>query len=278
MKPTPLKRAFAEVNGIRIFYRDTIEESETILCLHGRWGRGETWTEFMRRYHDRYRIVAPDQRGHGLSDRPEARYSGPDFAQDMYELIMRLDCAPVIAIGHSMGGRVAGTLAALYPDAVKALAILDEPAGDPDRDYVSPQGGIPVDPLTGDWLTPYPTYQDALDHLRGTFKRETNVRYFIESLAETAEGYDFIFSRYAMGAISRDYRDWYNLLGKIRCPTLLVRASESWCLSEEEAGKIKDAIPACSYYEVSDSDHMVYADNPDAFYAGLDRFLESIPG
>lgn len=271
-----IRRAFTNVNGISIFYRDTLEGSQTMLCLHGRWGRGETWTDLLRRYSSRYRIIAPDQRGHGLSDRPEARYAGPDFAQDMYELIMGLDCGPVIVIGHSMGGRVAGILADLHPEAVKALAILDEPAGDPQRDYILPDNGIPVDPLTNDWPTPYLAYQDALDHLRATFKRETNVRYFLESLVETGDGYDYLFSRYAMGAISRDYSDWYDLLDKVRCPALLVRASDSWCLSEVEADKMRRALPDCSYYEVSDSDHMVYADNPDEFYSGLDRFLEKI--
>ena len=273
-----LKRGFIEANSINIFYRDTIAGSKTILCLHGRWGRGETWTELMRRYRDRYRIVAPDQRGHGLSDKPEEQYAARDFAQDVYELIMKIGCAPVIVIGHSMGARMAATLAALHPDAVKALAILDEPAGEPERENVLPEDGIPADPLTSDWPTPYPTYQDALDHLRGRFKRETNVRYFLESLIETEGGYDFLFSRYAMGAISRDYWDWYELLDKIKCPVMLARASESWCLSQEEADKIRKAIPTCFYCEISGSDHMVYADNPDEFYPHLDSFLESIPG
>jgi 2-succinyl-6-hydroxy-2,4-cyclohexadiene-1-carboxylate synthase len=265
------------VNSINLFYRDTIVGSEAMLCLHGRWGRGETWTELTRHYRTRYRIIAPDQRGHGLSDKPEGRYSGEDFAQDVYELILKTDSAPVIVIGHSMGGRVAGTLAALHPEAVKGLVILDEPAGDPERDYTAPENASPADPLTSDWPTPYPTYQDAVDHLSDKFKRETNVRYFLESLVETADGYDFLFSRHAMGAISRDYRDWYDLLGRIRCPVLLVRAEDSWCLSKEEADKIRKALPECSYYEISDSDHMVYADNPEEFYGGLDRFLEKLP-
>lgn len=277
MQRMTLKRTFANLNSANIFYRDTVVGTETVLCLHGRWGRGETWTDLIRRYHDRYRIVAPDQRGHGLSDKPETRYSGPDLAQDMYELIMRLDCAPAIVIGHSMGARIASTLAALHPGTVKALAILDEPAGEPEQAYVLPEDGVPVDPLTSAWPSPYPTYQDAVEHLRETFSRETNVRYFLESLIETTDGYGFLFSGYAMGAISRDYADWYDLLDKIACPVMLVRASESWCLSQEEANKIRRAIPGCSYSEISGSDHMVYADNPDEFYACLDRFLNRVP-
>ena len=276
MRDSRLKRGFVYVNRVDIFYRDTLTGDETMLCLHGRWGRGETWSEFIARYSDRYRIIAPDQRGHGLSDRPEGCYSGGKLAEDMHDLIRRLGIAPVIAVGHSMGGRIAGTLAARHPESVRALAILDEPAGTPGHTFELRDDGTPVDPLTSDWPTPYPTYQHAINDLRVRFKRETNVRYFLESLDETEQGYDYLFSRYAMGALSRDYQDWYDLLQKIECPTLLVRADESWCLSEEEAGKIRQAIRGCDYFEVSGSDHMVYADNPGEFYKGFDAFLKKL--
>jgi pimeloyl-ACP methyl ester carboxylesterase len=276
MRDLEIRRDFVTVNGINIFCRDTAEGKKTLLCLHGRWGRGETWTDLMRRYLDRYRVVAPDQRGHGLSQKPETGYSGTDFARDAYELIVRLHLDPVVVIGHSMGGRVAGTLAALYPEAIKGLAILDEPAQEQKREVVTTDDGTPTDPLTGDWPIPYPTYQAALDHLHGRFERETNVRYFLESLVETPEGYDYMFSRAAMGSIERDYCDWDDLLERIRCPVLLVRASNSWCLSQEEAARMRTAITGCSYFEIADSDHMVYADDPDEFYPGLDRFLKGL--
>lgn len=264
------------VNGVDIFYRDTLDGERAILCLHGRWGRGETWTDFMARYRDRYRIIAPDQRGHGLSGRPEGCYSGEVMAEDMHELLGALGCMPSVAVGHSMGGRVAGTLAAIHPGSVLALAILDEPAGTPGHTYRLAEDGTPVDPLTSDWPTPYQTQGDLLNDLKNRFARQTNVNYFLDSIVETERGLDFMFSRYAMGALSRDYADWYDLLARIDCPTLLVRAAESWCLSEEEAVKIRQALPGCAYFEVPGSDHMVYADNPEAFYAGFDRFLRTL--
>ncbi len=142
-----MKRAITEVNGINIFYRDTEEGEQTMLCLHGKWGRGETWSDFISRYRDRYRVVAPDQRGHGLSDKPVARYAAEDFAEDAYRLIEHLDCAPVIVVGHSMGGRAAAFLTALYPNMVKGCVILDIPADGP-RKAISdlpPEEVKPVD-------------------------------------------------------------------------------------------------------------------------------------
>jgi hypothetical protein len=51
---------------------------------------------------------------------------------------------------------------------------------------------------------------------------------------------------------------------------------DSWCLSEEEADRMKTMIRDCTYFEVTDSDHMVYADNPAEFYPQFDLFLKRI--
>jgi pimeloyl-ACP methyl ester carboxylesterase len=270
------KRFFVNTKGINIFCRDTASSGPTILCLHGLYGRGETWRDFMLRYHDKYRIVAPDQRGHGLSDKPIGRYAPQDFAADANDLIQQLGCSPAIVVGHSMGGRVAGFLAALFPQSVKALAILDVGAYGPDKLSNSQPHQIPqVDELTANWPTPYPTYEDAVQHLSSQLKRETNIRYYLQSLTETAEGYDFMFSRYAIAATLHYRQSWYHLIPQIQCPVLLVRATESWELSVEEADKMKSLLKNYTYAEVSNSDHMVHVDNPEEFYKIFDRFLET---
>lgn len=271
-----MKRAMIKVNGVNLFYRDTSSGDQSILCLHGRWGRGETWTDFMSRYGNKYRIISPDQRGHGLSDKPVGRYAAEDLAEDVYQLIKQLNCSPVIAVGHSMGGRIAAYLTALHPEAVKALAILDETAeGKEGGEYLPPEKIPPVDELTAEWPTPYPTYEDALLDLKKRFLRETNVQYFLESLVEAVDGYDFLFSRYAMSALAAHSRGWFHLLPQIQCPVLVVRAAESWCLSRENAEKMRKLITSCTYFEVDNSDHMVYADNPEQFYSHFEQFMNT---
>jgi pimeloyl-ACP methyl ester carboxylesterase len=262
------------VNGLDLFVRDTRSTRPPLLCLHGRWGRGETWTDLIERYCERYRIVAPDLRGHGLSDRPVARYAAEDFARDIHELIHSLGCGPAIVVGHSMGGRIAAHFAALYPGDVKAIAILDSSAeGKLARSVVAPETIAPLDKLTSTWPLPYPTYEAAIRDLTGRYPRSTNVRYFQESLVETVDGYDYMFSRSALAAITEYAQRWYDVLPRIACPVWLVRATESWELSVEVAARMRAEIRDCAYCEIPDSDHMVYADNPVEFYAQFDRFL-----
>jgi len=181
---------------------------------------------------------------------------------------------PAIVVGHSIGGRNAAYLAALYPHAVKALVILDAKASGPESLSTMPPDQVPpTDGLTGSWPTPYGSYREALSDLSRRFPRKTNVRYFLDSLVESVEGYDFLFSQYAMSAIDVYYQGWHHILRQIQCPVLLVRAESSWYLAKEEVPEMRRLLHSCSYLEVTNSDHMVYADNPDEFYPALEDFI-----
>jgi len=269
-----MKRIIVPANGLKFFCLDTGGDKPVILCLHGRWGRAETWARFMNRYQDRFRVIAPDQRGHGLSDKPLARYASEDLAADAYAIVKGLGCDQIIAIGHSMGARVATYLAAAHPELVRALAILDCTAdGNAEVLSLSPEQVSPIDDLTKDWPTPYPTLADAHADFAKRFPLPSNVEYFKQSLHETAAGYDFLFSRRAMAALGHYNARWFDLLPRILCPTLLVRAADSWDLPKETAMKMRTLMRDVEYAEISGSDHMVYADNPAEFDPVMDRFL-----
>ena len=277
MPTTNLHRSTILANGINLFYRDSGADGTPMLCLHGKYGRGETWTDLMARYGERYRVIAPDQRGHGLSDHPRARYAGEDFADDALGLLNALEATQAIVVGHSIGGRNAAYLAAHYPNAVKALVILDAKASGPTDPAMPEIASIPEnDWLLGQLPTPYATRQAAHDDIATRFPRPSNIRYWEDSLIETTAGYDFSLSRFAMAAIDACYRDWTHLLPQISCPVLLMRAAQSWYLPAEEAAAMTAALRDGTYVEIADSDHMVYADNPTAFHAAFDAFLHRV--
>jgi pimeloyl-ACP methyl ester carboxylesterase len=74
------------------------------------------------------RVVAPDLRGFGASDRvhPSGYYYFPDYVFDLVEVAdPLLGDAPFGLVGHSMGGTVAVMLAGLHPARVGRLALLE---------------------------------------------------------------------------------------------------------------------------------------------------------
>lgn len=277
MEKVKIHRNIAKLKSIDLFYFDTKTEGPVILCLHGRWGRAETWVDFIEHYGAQYRIIAPDQRGHGLSSKPVSTYSAEEMAGDIAELLDYLKIDSVILVGHSMGGRVAGHMAALYPQYIKALAILDKSASGPDKPNELPPEQIPaVDPVTKDWPMPFSSLSEAKDYIRKDMDSELSYQYFMNSLVETAEGYQMMFSAQAIAANIAYEKDWFHLLPQIKCPVLLVRSSSHEAVPDEDFAKMQMLLPDCMAVEMSHPDHNVFLSNKEEFYGTFDKFLKRV--
>lgn len=278
MEKVKIYRGIAKLKSIDMFYFDTKTDGPVILCLHGRWGRAETWVDFINHYGDQYRIIAPDQRGHGLSSKPVSKYTAEEMAKDIVELMDFLKIDSVILAGHSMGGRIAGYLTALYPKYVKALAILDRSASGPAKPDMLPSlDEIPnEDPLTKDWPLPFSSLNEAMDFIREAMDSDLSYQYFMNSLMETVEGYNMMFSPQAMAAGVAYDVDWFHLLPYIKCPVLLLRAKGGDGVSDSDLAKMQSLIPDCAAREMSHSDHNVHLSNKEEFYGYFDEFLERV--
>ena len=93
-----------------------------VVCLHGVTGHGERFRRLAEeRWGTRFRVLAPDLRGHGRSG-----WEPPwTFARHVADLIETFDLGPVDWIGHSFGGRLVLELAALQPERVRRAVLLD---------------------------------------------------------------------------------------------------------------------------------------------------------
>jgi 2-succinyl-6-hydroxy-2,4-cyclohexadiene-1-carboxylate synthase len=272
-----IHRSRAIVNGVEIFYLSTETKGDAILCLHGRWGRGETWSDFMRHYGGQYRVIAPDQRGHGLSGKPISRYTSEEMAGDAIALLDRLRIDSAIVVGHSMSGGIAAYLAARYPERVRALAILDKSAAGPGKPSALPLEKVEaIDPITKDWPLPFASRLEAQNYIRKAMKSDLSYQYFMNSLTEGLDGYRMMYSDQAMAANIAYYHDWFDLLPKIKCPVMLVRSGSHEAVPDEDFARMKALIPDCMAFELSHPDHNVHLANPDEFYGCFDEFLKKI--
>lgn len=276
MGEVKIYRNTAKLNNIDLFYFDTKTEGPTILCLHGRYGRAETWYDFINHYGKQYRIIAPDQRGHGLSSKPITEYTTKEMAEDIIKLLNLLKIDSVILVGHSMGGAIAGYLAAVYPMYIKAVAILDKSAAGPESNKLSLDKNQLSDPLTKDWHLPFPTLNEAMNFIKQATNSNLEYQYFMNSLVETVQGYQMMFSSKAMAINIAHYEGWFQLLPNIKCLVLLIRANSHEAVPDEDFLKMQSLIPNCLAYEISHPDHNVHLGNKEEFYKYFDKFLHSI--
>lgn len=122
---------FVETNGIRLHIAAAgPEEGELVVLLHG-------FPEFSYGFHHQmealavqgYRVVAPDQRGYNLSDKPERieDYTIDKLRDDIVGLIEAFGETSAFIVGHDWGGAVAWHLAASKPECVKKLIAINIP-------------------------------------------------------------------------------------------------------------------------------------------------------
>jgi pimeloyl-ACP methyl ester carboxylesterase len=77
------------------------------------------WDEQVSAFAPRYRVIAPDARGHGQSSTPTAF----PHCDDLAVLLRHLDLGPAILVGLSMGGGTAVDTTLEYPELVRVLAV-----------------------------------------------------------------------------------------------------------------------------------------------------------
>lgn len=112
-----------EVNGVRLAY-DDVGEGPAILFIHGFMLDRTMWRSQVAAL-EGWRRIAPDLRGHGMSETPEHGYSMATYADDLAALLDALDVRRVVLCGLSMGGYIAFEFLRRHRERVAALVIMD---------------------------------------------------------------------------------------------------------------------------------------------------------
>ena len=136
-----------ETAGIQLAYRVSGSPgAPPLVLLHGLGDGAASWEGVAPAFARRWRVYAPDLRGHGRSDRT-GNYSVELMEADLLGFLDALGLDRVDLIGHSMGGLVGYLLAGDHPERVARLILEDVAAlrprerGAPDR----PEGELPFD-------------------------------------------------------------------------------------------------------------------------------------
>ena len=122
-----MEHGYTEVQGLRMHYREWGDPAHPdLLLVHGWTGHGGNWDTVVAAFEDRYHIIAPDNRGHGETDKPQTGYHLRDFVTDLVELIDNLKLDRPAYVGHSWGGNIGTMMAATHPEAI-SRAFLEDP-------------------------------------------------------------------------------------------------------------------------------------------------------
>lgn len=101
-------------------------DAPVLVLQHGMRDHARSWDCVASYFADRYRVIAPDLRGHGDSDwSHEGAYSLFDYVIDLRRIVVALELDSFHLVGHSLGGHISLRYAAAFPETVRALSIIE---------------------------------------------------------------------------------------------------------------------------------------------------------
>jgi pimeloyl-ACP methyl ester carboxylesterase len=152
------------VRGIELSVREWPGKELPFLLVHGLASNARTWDLVaVHLAATGHRVIAVDQRGHGLSDKPETGYSFDHVTADLRDLIAALALEQPVLAGQSWGGNVVLDFASRWPELISGLVLVDGGFIDLSQEEDATWERISVDlkppPLAG---TPYVTMRERM--------------------------------------------------------------------------------------------------------------------
>lgn len=280
---------YVTLGGLRFHYRNWgSPQLPPLVLLHGS-ASFAAWDTVASALADRFRVLAPDQRGHGETDWA-SDFSMDALVQDVEQFRQALDLPSVSLLGLSMGCMVAYCYAARFPTRLDRLVLVDV-APDCVSSPLLPQAAGHMRAEAQEAFTDVEeAIQSRLSNpvwariLAATPAAEADWRARATyNLVQHADGrwrwrYDAasIATRNAENREQTEAEQWAQV-AQIPCPTLVVRGANSPVLSRENAERLAHTIPTERWVEVPDSGHAVPFDNEAGFLRVVRPFLLTAP-
>jgi 3-oxoadipate enol-lactonase len=270
-----------ETNGIQTYYEE-YGEGPPIVFLHGAWGDHRLWAEQVQSLTKDYRLIVYDLRGHGRTGGSAVdSYTIRLYVDDLNALITTLDLDKPAICGRSMGGFVALTYAATYPDTISALCTLG--------------AETPEAQTRGEWLEWQirPKLINALsvvidrDRLMAVIHRINEWRYdprgagdmekierilqsHAEDVPESSEE-ESTKIRKALESYSSASIDYSSIV----VPSLILYGEYEIPLIRRHAKYMEKVIPHAEAGQIPNAGHVSTVDNPEFVVTSLRKFLAS---
>lgn len=241
-------------------------DSPTMVFLHGLFGDMNNLGIIARQFSEQFNILRVDLRNHGQSfHSDEMNYTL--MAQDLQDLLERLNLVNNIVIGHSMGGKTAMTLANIAPNLVTKLVVIDiAPTVNPTHRHDNHFAG-----LFAVKIAQPTTRQQAKTILAQYVKDEGEQQFMLKAFDPQKPD----FFRFNLTAIKTNYEnlmDWSNVF--FDKPTLFIKGGASDYIQVKDTETILAQFPNAKSFVVANAQHWVHAEKPETVARAIQAFLE----
>jgi pimeloyl-ACP methyl ester carboxylesterase len=263
-----------QVDGLNIHYKDTgPKDAPVLLLLHGFGSSLQTWDVWASKLEQDYRVIRPDLPGFGLTGpSPTHDYSEQNDVAALTRFVNKLGLSSFSVVGHSMGGKMAWSLAAAEPDRVKALVLM-APDGFPDAKDIGTR--------------PY-----AMPAIMGVIKFSLP-KFLVRKSIETAffdaraltdtlvdRYYDMLRAPGVRDAIldranQTIYTDPVPRLKKITAPTLLIWGEQDQMIPSSNAQSYANVLSVSQTVLLPKLGHLIQEEQPELGLTPVTEFLNA---
>lgn len=257
-------------NGINLHYYRTGGHKPPLVFAHGLTDNGLCWAPLVCALEADYDCIMMDARGHGWSTAPERGYTNAEHAADYAALIQNVGLEKPAIIGHSMGGGTSAQLAASYPTLLRG-AVLEDPPWRPQGTLSTPE-----------------ERQTSADQWRSEViaNRARSLAELISAVRQrsplwsAAEIDQWAPAKQQVSPQALDYVrypsiPWWEVIGQITCPTLLVTADvAAGAIVDQATAKQAAALnPKLEVAYIAGAGHNIRREQFDAYLAAVRAFL-----
>lgn len=289
MKAMPVEDRWIDLRGVRFHYRDWGGEGRAIVLLHGLASTSHIWNLVAPILAERARVVALDQRGHGLTDKPPSGYGFDDIRDDLFAFLETLAFSRPLLVGHSWGASVVMVAAAARPNEVAGIAMVDGGFFDMRGRMTWEEAEKRMAPPVLDGLTRSQFAEMAREWLVGPEWSDDVEAAVLANFEEQPDG--TIRPRFPRDRHMQVVRAMWelstsDLLPRLRCPTLLVPAygaapagaAEFVAMKRGAVERAAAAIPEVSVVPMEHSVHDIPLHYPRELAATILEFSERLDG
>ena len=252
-----------EVNGQELYY---VKEGvgPNIVFIHSMGADFTMWRDQFAAFEKQYCCIAFDLRGHGGSSYTGA-FSVGDLAQDMKTGLDEIGIADTHIVAIAMGGPVALSFAAQWPDMVQSLVIANSFVDMRD----SAMGRIDA---TQKRLETMSMFEFGKEYALTRLMPDTPQDLYTELAEAIAEVEPQAYIDTLRAIFETEFTAE---LSKVDAPTLVLFGDEDTVTPEHHSLMIRDGINGAVMEVISGAGHLSNLDKPDQFNAAIAKFLES---
>jgi 2-(acetamidomethylene)succinate hydrolase len=243
------------------------------IFLHGITSNAAVWDPIVLALSRDFRCIAVDQRGHGLSDKPDEGYSAEDLAKDVLALIRTLDAGPAVIVGHSLGARNAVVAATIEPDLVASIVAVDF------TPYIETEVLDLLESRVNGGDRLFKTREEIETYLQDRYAKmpaDAIRRRAMTAFKEVEGGFRPLAYPKAMALTAKGLReDLAPAFRKLARPTLIVRGAESKLVSEAALEKTRELRPDLPVLVVDNTDHYVTEEAPEVSVKAIREFAKA---